>query len=175
MTEQPEQPSKKDTSLPNTDAKSVKPKRTGVSIKAGFGIVKTTKPKAKSGRRGRSKYGNKGCYVDDHFFHSQAESFRYLQLKEMVEQEIISDLELQPAFPIVINNIHICKYLADFRYKVLDDLGNTVRVAVEDVKGMVTDVYKLKSKMVMATHDVVIIEIPASKVAKWAGRPAEIE
>jgi hypothetical protein len=52
---------------------------------------------------------------------------------------------------------------------VIDDRGQTIKTVVEDVKGMVTDIYKIKKKLVEACYDVKIIEIPAKDVAKWEG------
>lgn len=40
---------------------------------------------------------------------------------------------------------------------------------IEDVKGMVTDVYKIKKKLVEAVHRIQIQEIPAKDVPKWEG------
>lgn len=81
-------------------------------------------------------------------FASQAEYRRYLELKLFA-----TNLELQPKFPIVVNNKKICTYVADFKY--LDDKGNEV---IEDVKGVKTPVYKLKKKLVEALYPIKIIE-----------------
>lgn len=127
---------------------------------------------AKRTARGRekkpSKYKAKGRHIDGKWFASEAEATRYEQLVAMQEAGLIEGLETQPKYEVRINNVLITSYLADFRYRALDDLGRTTKVVVEDVKGMVMDLYKLKKKMVQAQHDVEINEIPASKIASWA-------
>lgn len=80
-------------------------------------------------------------------FDSKREADRYLVLKGMEEDRLIEDLrrqvryELVPAFDVGGRHYRPIYYVADFVY--VED-GEEV---VEDVKGMVTDVYKLKSKL----------------------------
>lgn len=64
----------------------------------------------------------------------------------------ISDLELQPKYPIHINGIHCFTYVADFRYV---EAGKTI---TEDVKGMKTPVYRLKKRCVEASYGIQITE-----------------
>lgn len=101
----------------------------------------------------RSKYGNVQVTFDGKRFDSKKEGMRYVLLKDMVRHGEIEELELQPRFDIFINQIKICTYVADFRYR-LD--GERI---VEDVKGMRTQVYKLKKKMVEAFYGFEITEI----------------
>ena len=70
---------------------------------------------------------------------------------------------------MTINNQFICTYKADFAYRVVDTQGETIASHVEDVKGMITPIYKMKRKMVKALHNLDIVEVPANKVAKWEG------
>ena len=155
------------------NVKRARAKRNGLSMVGTRGGVETVKRAAKSGLNGRGRIrGAKGIRIDDQYFPSQAEGQRYVQLKELLAQDVISELELQPKFPIIINNIKVCEYRADFRYKVIDDLGKVIRVVVEDVKGMMTDMYKLKRKMVQASYGFNIIEIPSKKVASFEGIPS---
>lgn len=122
----------------------------------------------RTGRKG--KYNSSGRHLDGRWFASEAEAIRYLQLKELVEKGEITELECQPVYPVTVNNRHICKYLADFRYAVIDERGSIVRRVVEDVKGMIMDLYKLKRKLVEASHGIEIVEIPSRKVNEWAGK-----
>lgn len=107
---------------------------------------------------GRSKYHAKKTVVDGIPFDSKREADRYLVLKSMEEDGTIEDLrrqvryELIPAFDV--NGVH-CRpvfYVADFVY--VED-GKEV---VEDVKGMRTDVYRLKSKLFARRYGKVIKE-----------------
>jgi hypothetical protein len=118
----------------------------------------------------KGKYNAKGEHVDGHWFASAAEARRYEQLRIMLHDERICRLELQPVFEIRINNHLITRYRGDFRYGVLDERGVLADVVIEDVKGMLTDVYVMKKKLVEALHSVRINEIPARKVGEWAGR-----
>lgn len=118
-------------------------------------------------RGGRIK--RKGHTIDGKHFASTAEAVRYIHLKDMEAAGTIEQLECQPRFPVQINNLLVTTYVADFRYRVVDDRGTVLRTTVEDVKGMMTDVYKLKKKLVEASHGFAIAEIPGGKVAKWKG------
>lgn len=87
--------------------------------------------------------------MDGITFDSKREADRYLVLKGMEEDGLIGDLrrqvryELVPAFDVDGKHYRPVYYVADFVY-VDKETGNEV---VEDVKGMRTDVYKLKSKL----------------------------
>lgn len=97
--------------------------------------------------RGGSKYHAKKTCIDGITFDSKREADRYLVLKSMEEDGTIEDLrrqvryELIPAFDVDGKHYRPVYYVADFVY-VEDG-----REVVEDVKGMKTDVYRLKSKL----------------------------
>ena len=116
----------------------------------------------------RGKYNNQGRREDGHWFHSGAEADRYLQLKLLAKAGVLTQLKLQPSFSIQIKGVQICVYKADFSYKWTTPAGQTVHV-IEDVKGMETDVFKLKKKMAEAMHSVHICLVPARKLERWAG------
>jgi hypothetical protein len=65
---------------------------------------------------------------------------------------LIRDLEAhpQPRFRLDVNGVHVCDYLGDFRY-FDNDRG---QVVVEDTKGWITEVARLKLKLVAAVHGV---------------------
>lgn len=98
------------------------------------------------------KYRNQPEVVNGIKFASKKEAARYGYLGLLVKQGIITDLELQPRYPIIINGIKVTTYVADFRYK---QYGKTV---VEDTKGYKTDVYKIKKKLMSAVHGIEIEE-----------------
>lgn len=99
-------------------------------------------------RSGRSKYHAKKTTVDGITFDSRREADRYLVLKSMEEDGTIEDLrrqvryELVPAFDVDGKHYRPIYYVADFTYR---ENGHEV---IEDVKGMKTDVYQLKAKLV---------------------------
>lgn len=96
---------------------------------------------------GRSKYHAVKTTVDGITFDSKREANRYLILKSMEEEGAIEDLrrqvryELIPAFDVDGRHYRPVYYVADFVYR------ENGREVVEDVKGMRTDVYRLKSKL----------------------------
>jgi hypothetical protein len=118
----------------------------------------------------RGKYNANGQKIDGHWFASAAEAKRYVQLKDMQQDDLIEDLVLQPSYPIVHHGKPITTYRADFRYVVLNELKRSEAVVVEDVKGMVTDVYLIKKKLVEAQYNLKINEIPARDIDKWVNR-----
>ena len=122
----------------------------------------------KSGRKG--KYNAAGLRIDGIFFHSKAEGERYEQLKELLASGAIDGLRLQPPFDCTVNNRKVCTYRADFQYDIVDDRGSVIRTVIEDVKGMITDIYKIKKKLVEACYDVKILEIPSKEVGAWKDR-----
>ena len=77
-------------------------------------------------------------------FDSMAEMKRYRELKMLEKSGVISSLELQPKFlliPKTEKGGRAVYYKADFKYI---KNGKTV---YEDVKGVQTEVYKLKKKL----------------------------
>ena len=100
-----------------------------------------------------SKFGAKKTIVDGITFDSKWESERYGQLKAMERGGIVTDLELQVKYDIVINDIKICKYIADFVYKEESPDGK-IKEIVEDAKGFETPEFKLKKKLMKAVHGI---------------------
>lgn len=104
-----------------------------------------------------SKYGNQFVEEDGYTFRSKAEHRRYRELRLMERGGEILDLELQPRFPLIVNGVKICVYVADYRY--LD--CQTGEVRIEDVKGTRTLVYAMKKKLMKAIHGIDITEVAA--------------
>ena len=107
----------------------------------------------------RSKYNAKKTTIDGITFDSKKESERYAELKLLERAGEINNLRLQPRFvlqPAFEKNgkrYRKIEYVADFAY---EEGGKTV---VEDVKGMKTDVYKIKKKMFEYAYDMELREI----------------
>lgn len=102
-----------------------------------------------------SKYNAKKSTVDGHTFDSIREAERYRELKLLEKGKEIRNLVLQPRFLLQdkfkdkSGTTHRkIEYVADFMY--IDKCGKTI---VEDVKGVLTDVYKLKKKMFLKKYD----------------------
>ncbi len=103
--------------------------------------------------RKTSKYRAIKTTVDGITFASHKEAMRYQQLLLMLHTKQIKDLKLQVKFPIVVNDMKICNYIADFVY--IDKDGKTV---VEDTKGVRTSVYSIKKKLIKAIYGIEIFE-----------------
>ena len=92
-------------------------------------------------------------------FRSALEAKRYSQLKMLLSNGDIKNLELQPKYEIIITNLKgdekkkIGHYHADFRYYDIV-LGETV---VEDVKGYMTEAAALRIKIVQVLYGIEII------------------
>lgn len=104
------------------------------------------------------KYRSKKTTVDGIKFDSKLEANRYVYLKHLQDKGIISGLTLQAPIQLIDAQdtpkgvkLHTWKrkkiagtiYKADFLYKI----GS--RVILEDTKGMATDVYKIKLKLLI--------------------------
>jgi len=123
------------------------------------------KPPAK-----RPKYGNRKTEIDGLIFDSKAEATRYCVLKIRERAGEITDLVLQPKFPIVVNGALICSYYADFSYTELGP-GNELTRVTEDVKSKSTArnrAYVLKRKLMLAVHG---IEIRETLMVRAMGEP----
>lgn len=110
-------------------------------------LLKTKKKKKKS------KYSAVKTKVNGIKFDSKKEARRYKELKILEKADEIKSLELQPRFLLqekfkyAGKTIRKIEYVADFRY--IDEKGNTI---VEDVKGMKTEVYKIKKKIFLKIY-----------------------
>jgi hypothetical protein len=109
-----------------------------------------------AGQKRGPKYGNRQTEVDGIGFDSKAEAKRYTDLRLLEVGGAITDLVLQPRFPLMVNGEKVGVYVADFQY-VEDG-----RLVVEDVKGGAatkTPVYRLKVKLMAAIHGITVEEI----------------
>lgn len=100
------------------------------------------------------KYGNRKTVVGGKEFDSRAEARRYKELKLMESAGEIKALELQPEFLLqdkfryMGKTERAVKYIADFKYF---DVEKGVYV-VEDVKGVETEVFKIKRKLFLKKY-----------------------
>ncbi len=101
----------------------------------------------------KSKYGNKPVVVDGRRYASELEAAHCLKLIAREEKGEIGGLELQRRFKILGNNGEvICVYVADAAF--WDHKEDRFRVL--DFKGMETEVFKLKRKMMRALNGIEI-------------------
>ena len=101
-----------------------------------------------------TKYHAKKTVVDGIMFDSKKEAARYAELKLLERAGIISQLVLQPRFELQEGfrkngkSYRKIEYVADFMYRD----NKAEETVIEDVKGVKTEVYKLKKKLFEAKY-----------------------
>lgn len=109
---------------------------------------------------GRSKYNAKRTAVGDLMFDSKGEAERWSELQLLLKAGEIKNLTRQVTIPCLINGRKVFSYRPDFVY--LDT--RTGQNVIEDFKGMQTDVFKLKRKILEAQGMTILItERPKKK------------
>ena len=109
-----------------------------------------------------NKYGNMKTEIDGITFASKHEAQRFAELKLLERAGEISDLQLQRVFTLIGAQRdkdgkvieRPCKYIADFAYK-----DQTGKLIVEDAKGLRTDVYRIKKKLMLSIYGIRIQEV----------------
>lgn len=105
-----------------------------------------------------AKYRAQPTTIDGIRFDSKREANRYVDLCMQRDRGLISDLELQPQFPLSVvtpdgTKVIIGRYIADFRYRRDGEL------IVEDAKGFRgKELYVWKKKHVEAEYGIAIRE-----------------
>lgn len=80
-------------------------------------------------------------------YHSLFEAKYAFELDLRVKAKDIKSWEPQIIIPLDVDNEHICNYIVDF--KVIHNDGS---IELIEVKGFVTDIFKLKEKLLRATY-----------------------
>ena len=118
----------------------------------------------------RTKYGNHKVKRDGMVFDSKREANRWTELKLLEKAGEISNLQRQVKFVLIPKQYSITErtkadrpkmierevsYIADFTYhdNMLDE------DVVEDAKGMRTEAYKIKRKLMLRVHGIRITEV----------------
>lgn len=121
----------------------------------------------------RNKYNAKKCVINGEVFDSKKEAHRWQELKILEKAGEIQNLRRQVKFVLIPAQKDTtvttkkngtpkltlrvvereCSYIADFVY---DENGMMV---VEDCKGVRTEAYKLKKKMMLFFHGIRIKEV----------------
>ncbi len=112
-----------------------------------------------SGAELTSKYRNQPIVMDGRRYASRAEAARAAELQLLLRAGQICDLEYQPRYPLVVNGVKICTYVADFRY--FQSRHAAAQLVVEDVKGVRTREFMIKKNLMKALWGIDITEIPA--------------
>lgn len=102
-----------------------------------------------------SKYHNRKILTADGTFDSAKEYNRWQELKLMEKGGAITDLKRQVRFNLIPfqrmksgKGVPKCDYIADFAYM------RDGKLVVEDTKGVQTDVFKIKAKLMLWVHGI---------------------
>ncbi|WP_052293625.1 DUF1064 domain-containing protein [Azospirillum sp. B510] len=95
----------------------------------------------------KSKYRARRTVVDGISFASALEANRWSVLRQRERLGLIRELVRQPKFPLHVNGVLVCTYIGDFSYRTSQGV-----FVLEDAKGYLTDVYKLKKRLLEALH-----------------------
>jgi hypothetical protein len=131
------------TGNPTPARSAANPIRASRSKPKGRGFAK---PATTAGSR-NGKFNAAGERVNGVWMASGAQAERYRQLLAMEEAGRILNLRTEVPFDLIVNNILICRYRADFTYDIADERGEPTVDKIEDVKGMVTPEFSLKLKL----------------------------
>lgn len=91
-----------------------------------------------------TKYRNRRVVVDGIKVDSQKEADRWGQLRLLEAAGEIRNLRRQVRYKLIVNNILITTYVCDFTYE------REGQFVVEDAKGMVLPIFKIKQKLMRA-------------------------
>ena len=105
-----------------------------------------------------SKYHNQKVELDGILFDSKREAHRWIELKYMERAKLITDLKRQVPFELIPAygkrpGERAIKYIADFTY------FENGKMVVEDAKGVKTDVYKIKKRIMRWRYGIEIKEV----------------
>ena len=116
-----------------------------------------------------SKYGAKKVTIDGITFDSKAEGRYYQHLLGLMESGVVESFEMQKPYtlldkfphPKTGKTIRAIKYVPDF--EVIYTNG---RVEVVDVKGMQTDVFRMKCKLFMFRYQIPLVLVKYNRTTK---------
>jgi hypothetical protein len=102
------------------------------------------------------KYNNIKVKLDGEWFDSHKEGLRWRELQLLERAGEINSLERQVSYELIPKQKgeRSVSYIADFRYKDRDG-----EVVVEDAKGVRTQVFIIKKKLMLWVHGIRIKEV----------------
>lgn len=106
-----------------------------------------------------NKYRNIKVTIENIKFASKREATRYVDLKHMLQLGLIEDLrrqvvfQLAPAVMVKGRNRPPLRYIADFVYR------KDGQQVVEDVKGRITEGYRIKRHLMASVLGIQVVEV----------------
>lgn len=104
-----------------------------------------------------NKYFNKKVVMDGRKFDSEKEGNYYLRLKQARMEGKISHFECQVWFKLIVNDFHVCSYIADF--VVYNRNGQKSIIDVKSEYTRKLRVYIIKKKLMYACYGISIQEV----------------
>lgn len=116
-----------------------------------------------------NKYNAKKVDIDGIVFASRAEGRYYEHLLDLMHDGIVESFEMQKPYtlldkfphPKTGKTIRAIKYVPDFEVIYTDG-----RVEVVDVKGMQTDVFRMKCKLFMFRYQIPLVLVKYNRTTK---------
>lgn len=102
-----------------------------------------------------NKFKNVWTEVDGIKFQSKAEAKHYSVLKLRERAGEITDLKLQPRYPLIVNDVMVGHAIPDFSY-MDPSKAETGMLQLIDVKGVATPLFKFKAKLFHAIYGIQI-------------------
>ena len=117
----------------------------------------------------KNKYNAKKVEVDGIVFSSNAVSFYCEHLLDLMHDGVVESFEMQKPYtlldkfphPKTGKTIRAIKYVPDFEVIYTDG-----RVEVVDVKGMQTDVFRMKCKLFMFRYQIPLVLVKYNRTTK---------
>ena len=101
-----------------------------------------------------TKYRNIKTTIGDRVFASKREAAHYQKLMLMLKAGLLTHVDCQVRYPIIVNGNMICAYVADFVTYDKDGKREVI-----DVKGVRTREYIIKKKLMKAVWAIEIKEV----------------
>ena len=116
-----------------------------------------------------NKYNAKKVEIDGIVFSSRAEGRYYEHLLDLMHDGVVESFEMQKPYtlldkfphPKTGKTIRAIKYVPDFEVIYTDG-----RVEVVDVKGMQTDVFRMKCKLFMFRYQIPLVLVKYNRTTK---------
>ena len=116
-----------------------------------------------------NKYNAKKVEIDGIIFDSRAEGRFYEHLLDLMHEGVVESFEMQKPYtlldkfphPKTGKTIRAIKYVPDFEVIYTDG-----RVEVVDVKGMQTDVFRMKCKLFMFRYQIPLVLVKYNRTTK---------
>jgi len=95
----------------------------------------------------RNKYNNKKCRYKGYIYASRREAADSMWLDSLLANGKLLEIQKQVKISVDVEGEHICNHYADFLVTLADG-----RMKYIETKGLVTEVYRLKLKLIKALY-----------------------